>query len=379
MKTIHIILLVIGMMVLNTTISIGQTCVTCPSALITGQNASGIGSGVTSSGADAIAIGQNSQATSMRSIAIGTSAKSSAMSALAFGNLVNAAAPNSICMGTGSSEGPLQNSIANSFMLGFNSTIPTLFVGPATSLPGCTGNVGIGTSMPDEKLTVNGIVHALAGGFMFPDGTMQLSKAFTPWISSSPNIYFNTGFVGIGTNSPKAKLDVFGDIILGLPGENFIINSRSWVGDALIIAPQNGYGGWDWSKSLTLKDNGQVFIGSEPDAFSNHQDYRLAVNGKVVAKEIVVSNQNWADYVFDINYSLADLKELNNFIKKYKRLPGLPSAEEVKKNGVEISEMTSILLRKIEELTLYIIEQDKKTDQLDRRLRHRGKPITLKY
>lgn len=377
MKTIKFTF-VFFLLITHIYVSRSQNCTTCPGSSITGQNASGIGSGVVVSGADAMAIGQNSQATAMRSIAIGTSAKSQGLSALAFGNLVNANAPNSICMGMGSAAGYLQNTIPNSFMLGFNSTLPTLFVGPSGSTPGSTGFVGIGTSTPDEKLTVNGIVHSLAGGFKFPDGTMQLTKAFTPWMSASPNIYFSTGSVGIGTSNPKAELDVNGDIVLGMPGENFIIHSRPWIGDALIFAPQNGNGGWDWSKSLTLKDNGQVFIGSEQDANSNHQDYKLAVNGKIIAREIVVSNQHWADDVFDKDYLLADLDELRNFIKKYKHLPGVPTAEEVGKNGVELSDMTSILLRKVEELTLYLIEQKKRTDQLEDALRLKRKPLTLK-
>ncbi len=355
-----------------------QNCTTCPGAVITGSNASAIGSGATASGTDAVSVGQNSKATAMRSIAIGTSSKSEGMSAMAFGNLVNAAAPNSLCLGMGSATGYLQNTIPNSFMLGFNSTLPTLFVGPAPGTPGSTGNVGIGTTTPAEKLSVNGIIQSLAGGIKFPDGSLQLTKAFTPWLSASPNIYFNTGNVGIGTNDPQAELDVKGDIVLGMPGENFIIHSRPWIGDALIIAPQNGNGGWDWSKSLTLKDNGQVFIGSEQDAFSSHQDYRLAVNGKIIAREIVVSNQHWADDVFDKDYMLADLNDLRIFIKKYKHLPGVPNAEEVGKNGVELSEMTALLLRKVEELTLYIIEQKQKTDKLEEALRLKGKTLTLK-
>ena len=92
---------------------------------------------------------------------------------------------------------------------------------------------------------------------------------------------------------------------------------------------------------------------------------KLSVNGKIRAKELKVETANWPDYVFGSSYSLPDLKETEQFIKENKHLPEIPSAAEVKENGIELGEMNAKLLKKIEELTLYIIEIQKADEQRD--------------
>lgn len=77
------------------------------------------------------------------------------------------------------------------------------------------------------------------------------------------------------------------------------------------------------------------------------------------------STANWSDFVFDRDYDLMTLKEVESYIKENGHLPDVPSAEEVKANGVEVGEMNAILLQKIEELTLYIIELEKKIEELN--------------
>ena len=100
----------------------------------------------------------------------------------------------------------------------------------------------------------------------------------------------NNGFVGINTKDPIAQLDVYGDIAIGKPKKNFLIHSRCWDavdGDKLMFIPwdpDNGSNGnWSVGKSLSLKNNGQVYIGTEITK-GEHKDYRLAVNGKIVSK-----------------------------------------------------------------------------------------------
>ncbi len=344
-----------------------QTCVSCPNSVITGQNASAIGNSATASGLEAIAIGQNSQASNVRSIAIGSNAKSQGMSSFAFGNFVNSNAPNSMTFGLGTTNTYLTNTIANSLIVGFNSNLPSLFVGSSDGA-GTTGKVGIGTTTPSDKLSVNGIVQSISGGFRFPDGTLQETKAFSPWLQSNQNICFNSGSVGVGTASPIAKLDVFGDIVLGKPGDNFIIHSRSWIGDALIIAPQNGYSGWEWNKGITLKDNGQVYIGSEQIGGTLNADYKLAVNGKLVSREVVVTAQNWADYVLSGKYKLLSLDDLEQFICLNKHLPDVPTEMDVAASGIQMGVITTLLLKKIEELTLYVIEHKDRINTLERQI-----------
>ena len=105
--------------------------------------------------------------------------------------------------------------------------------------------------------------------------------------------------------------------------------------------------------------NGNVGIGTiTPGA------YRLAVNGKIRAKEVKVET-GWSDFVFEDDYDLPTLAEVEQFIKVNKHLPEIPSAQEVAENGVNLGEMEAKLLQKIEELTLYIIQQEKRIKQLE--------------
>lgn len=103
-----------------------------------------------------------------------------------------------------------------------------------------------------------------------------------------------------------------------------------------------------------------------------HSNYQLAVEGKLVAEEIIVTLDNWwPDYVFEENYNLPTLNEVETHIKVNKHLPGIPTANEVKTNGANIGEVQVKLLQKIEELTLYLIEQDKKIQELQNQINNK--------
>ncbi|SDE67635.1 Fibronectin type III domain-containing protein [Pricia antarctica] len=98
------------------------------------------------------------------------------------------------------------------------------------------------------------------------------------------------------------------------------------------------------------------------------QGYALAVAGNVLAESVKIALQtNWPDYVFDKDYSLYSLEEVERFIIEKGYLPGLPSADEVKDNGIDVGEMNALLLKKIEEITLYVIQQDKKIKELEKK------------
>ncbi len=93
--------------------------------------------------------------------------------------------------------------------------------------------------------------------------------------------------------------------------------------------------------------------------------YSVAVNGKIICEELTVQlSTNWPDFVFGIDYRLRSLEEVDQYIKEHNHLPDVPSAEEVEENGVNSGEMDAILLRKIEELTLYLIELKKENERL---------------
>lgn len=114
-------------------------------------------------------------------------------------------------------------------------------------------------------------------------------------------------------------------------------------------------------------ENGNFGIGTKSPA------EKLSVKGKIRAQEIKVETANWPDYVFEKDYQLPSLDEIEQHIKEKGHLQGIPSAEEVKANGVELGEMNAKLLKKIEELTLIVIQLNKKVEQQSIKLERRQK------
>lgn len=114
-----------------------------------------------------------------------------------------------------------------------------------------------------------------------------------------------------------------------------------------------------YTEVISIQEN-RVGIGTiYPDA-----NYRLSVNGKIRAKEIKVET-GWSDFVFKPEYKLLSLNEVEAYINKNGHLPEIPSEQEVTENGVELGNISAKLLQKIEELTLYMIEQNKRIENLE--------------
>lgn len=123
-----------------------------------------------------------------------------------------------------------------------------------------------------------------------------------------------------------------------------------------------GFGG---NPQIRLQTNGSVSIGTSQ--FTS--DFKLAVGGKIIAEELKVQLQSqWPDYVFESDYELPSLNDVEKQIQENGHLAGVPSACEVEENGFEVGEMNRLLLEKVEELTLYIIELNKKLAQQQERL-----------
>lgn len=216
------------------------------------------------------------------------------------------------------------------------------------------------------------------------------------WATSGDDIYStNTANVGIGTTTPQVKLDVRGSL-----NATRVTLFEEW--DNVLCSVDNGnnyqligtYRGWD-TKGIYIGGYNagnaapvghnyvteRVYIGN-PTFNSNYLSvdllnggvgigttnpgtFRLAVEGKIGAREVRVTNTNpWPDYVFSPSYKRLDLFNLEEYIKKNNHLPNMPSAEEVKNNGIELGHMNARLLEKIEELTLYVIELKKENVEL---------------
>lgn len=178
------------------------------------------------------------------------------------------------------------------------------------------------------------------------------------------------GKVKVGTTDTEARLSVAsaGDVQLKL------INPGNGGGAWRIGASNNGWqaGGGKFiiSNSANSADAALVINGSNSVGIGTttpNSVYRLSVNGKIRAKEIVVET-GWADFVFEKDYVLMPLEEVEAYIRDNQHLPHVPSAKTIEANGVNVGEMEAVLLRKIEELTLYLINLKKENAALSERV-----------
>jgi hypothetical protein len=195
-----------------------------------------------------------------------------------------------------------------------------------------TGNVGIGSVIPTEKLDVL--------------GNIRINSNIL-YLKGAGDNYHGLGYNGLGSNPP-----IDGPVLFGWKG-GALGSTNTTPGPRIALV-------WD--------EYGKVGIGTihMPD-----NNYKLYVTGGIRTEKVkvdVASVNGWADYVFDKEYSLMPLSELKNFINVNKHLPEIPCAEDVVSNGVELNEMQVKLLKKIEELTLYTIEQDKRIEMLEKRI-----------
>ncbi|MFT3681955.1 MAG: hypothetical protein QM791_16900 [Ferruginibacter sp.] len=172
------------------------------------------------------------------------------------------------------------------------------------------------------------------------------------------------GKAGIGTPNVVDELSVG-----SLHGSKLGIGNKDWGSTAIITTGNTGSADYtdlkvpgivSNSAYIRLNSAGNVGIGT----FNIDPEFRLSVNGKIRSKGLKVQTDNWADFVFEKNYVLRSLPELENFIKTHKRLPDMPSEATVVKEGNDVGETQIKLLQKIEELTLYVIEQNKNIEKL---------------
>ncbi|MBV6645541.1 MAG: hypothetical protein KI790_08840 [Cyclobacteriaceae bacterium] len=218
------------------------------------------------------------------------------------------------------------------------------------------GNVGIGTDNPGRKLTVNGDI-----------------KADHLLITDNDNTIYKQGF-GFGINSDRGYL--FRQHFTTELGDYIEINNQDAAGDGPridYIFRMSGANGFQFIprevEAMRITNQGRVGIGV------TNPDEKLVVDGKIRSEEIKVEVVNGPDYVFEPDYQLRTLQETQQYIAENKHLPEIPSAKEMENNGVDLGDMNMRLLKKIEELTLYLIEEHKHNQALTKRVENLEKEL----
>lgn len=218
---------------------------------------------------------------------------------------------------------------------------------------------GANTGSPVVKLAESfGVVHNARVSLGSPT---DLSSSYGDQVNRSVPVYMDVkdySTYRVKITYMQAKVDVVDaqnqiKIVTGSSGisiPNFTVpavldNSLASSGNLMVTGGGNHY-----------IQNGNVGIGTMTAA------EKLSVNGKIRSKEIKVEVGNWPDYVFAEEYDLPSLKEIERQIKEHGHLPGIASAAEVKADGIDLGEMNAKLLKKIEELTLYLIDVNRKVD-----------------
>jgi hypothetical protein len=183
-----------------------------------------------------------------------------------------------------------------------------------------------------------------------------------------------TGNIGIGTISPTAQLHTTGSVRLaGLTSDStktrVLVSDTS--GNLFYRNASTISGPWQYTNGVVYDSADAIAIGT-----SNPQGYKLAVNGTAIFTKVKVKTAGtWPDYVFQKGYPLPDLKELEAYLVKYRHLPGIASEAEVQQDGIDLGDHQAALLKKVEELTLYLIEENKTLKEQNARLQEQQRQI----
>lgn len=282
------------------------------------------------------------------------------------------------------------------------------------------GNIGIGMFEPAGKLDINlgGSFHTKEIGVRItvPDVVLQggpndnsnesifeIRKDISgnlPALYNTQFILNHTGNIGVGIKDPNSKLHVH-DGRIQITGQNSYggpmvifggdeVSPNGQWGIEYMSGGVSGLNFWkpDGSNDgsggngignhfMFLTDDGKVSIGLDPNFINSdgkttyEGDYRLYVATGILTEKVKVAlrlSEDWADYVFEEDYPLLSLKDVERHINEKGHLPNVPSAEEVVQSGIDVAKMDSKLLEKIEELTLYLIEQDKRLEKQENRI-----------
>lgn len=220
-----------------------------------------------------------------------------------------------------------------------------------------SGNVGIGTVTSPTSLlhvqTATGIPVTLERTSSGQNNSLRMSFTSNPVSGLS---------VGAGSTifqsvNPLGTSDIL------------FLNGSLSTSPHFVLKSNGNFGIGTVTPLTTLHVNGNCLIGD--GTIQTPAGYNLYVAQGILTPKVKIAvpgSIHWADYVFESNYPLMKLEDLENYVDSNKHLPNIPSASEVSEGGIEVADMTNRLLEKIEELSLYIIDLNKKVNQLESEL-----------
>lgn len=276
------------------------------------------------------------------------------------------------------------------------------FAQTPNSVP-ANGKVGIGTMTPNAKLQVKGCVKIDSSLTVNKSITVKENAAMKGDATFTGNVYLPTLVDTALTTTGVLMIDSTGKVVNGGALSSVL------YGEAMNTSPQcleDGNGNPIYIPPIWQHENHGMFlleqnchysprlgIGVKPSAkvqirntnpgikpllveqWENgtaHKILQLDADGLLQAREVKVNLDNWPDYVFETDYSLPPLTYLEQFVEKTGHLPNVPSAETVKENGLNLGDAAKITMQKVEELTLYLIQLNKRVEQQGKVLKEQG-------
>ena len=321
-----------------------------------------IGNQNTAGGNYSLAAGSGCQSVGQSSIAMGFASKAGGLCSLALGMSVESQSDYSITIGRGQGLAePLLNTTGG-IMMGMGSSLPTFYISPQFST-NRTGKVGIGNvTDPQAKLHIRGDALEDADILLVSYAPFKSAIRFRNddnSISLEPNnvmrIKALTTYLMI--DAPKVCFGSAMTFLSNTDDEVFSIKAPN------AIAQEAG------TINLTASNNIQMTGKVGINTVNTNTGFALAVSGGILTDQVLIRDvSDWPDYVFGKGHALMSINNVKAFINKNHHLPDVPSAKEVEENGVNVAEMQKVLLKKIEELTLYTIEQQRLIEELQEKI-----------
>ena len=368
------------------------------------------------------AFGQKNTVSEMYSFAIGTDNNVDANTSIALGYCIKNGKKYGMTIGMGRNPSlPLVNN-TDGIMMGMNSDKPTLFIS-RSFCDGRTGRVGIGNvTDPQAKLHIKADNYSYDGEdadimleptradkkaiVYFRDKSNSISVSGNQMTFDAPKYSFTNAGITLGknTSTQASEISFTGQGGISVSGNQMTFNAPkySFTNAGITLgkntsaqAPEISFNGQDGgiismssnhiiqasklhgmmikavNDSMNFVANSFNFRGGKIgiNCKNDLDDYAVAVNGGLICTRVTVrAYDNWPDFVFAPGHTMMSLAEIERYVNENRHLPGIPSSEEMSEKGLDVAEMDAALLQKIEELTLYIIEQQKQMDEQQKQI-----------